>query len=355
MFFESLRQSLSSAFVQRIDAELNAIWKLGRNVVLGWTRAERHLLFLSCPNHHLPTGVAAYAQLLKRHGGKRELLAALAADPRFEVHRIMVGPHDEPFLGPTGPLRRVIKRYGITRVEERGVVLFDIVGYSKLGDLHQVAQLNSLAASVNLAHKRLVERGMPIDLARTTTGDGFYLWNRTGGHAANERLLALTLLALADNAIEGRFVADRKVVPRVRTAFHIGTHFEFYQAVGLTPESREYIVGETTIQLARMLEKGPPGQLSIGDFDGLTKSVAATQEILETLKGAEMSGAHLKRLKLTLSGGPAPVRHAVTDKHGQRHAYVNARLAVESDGGKFTVGVEDDELRPHGKPERAAA
>jgi class 3 adenylate cyclase len=343
MYLQKLREARTDAFLARIEAELNAIWRLGRNVIIGWTRDREVLLFLTCANHYLPAGIAAYAAMVKRHDSKKTLLADLASDQRFKLHRVLLLPADEPYL-KGGALRRLIRRYGITRLEDRAVVLFDIVGYSKLADLEQVAQLNSLSFSLNVALKRLDDRGLGVDLGRSTTGDGFYLWNRAIGQAANERLAALAALALADNTVQRHTVDEPNVVPRLRTAIHVGTHFEFYQAAGLIPETREYIVGDTTITLARLLEKCGAGQLSFGEFDGSHALIEATQLVLDRLTGIELSGAIIGRLNIALTGGAHPARFVATDKHGHRHGFYNGQLKLAYGGEFLTAGIGDDEV-----------
>jgi class 3 adenylate cyclase len=343
MYLEKIREAVTDAFLQRIEAELNAIWRLGRNVIIGWTRDRASLLFLTCPNHHLPAGIEAYAAMVKRHDSKKNLLADLAADPRFELHRVLLLSSDEPHLRGAA-LRHLIRRYGISRVENRAVVLFDIVGYSKLSDLEQVAQLNSLSFSLNLALKRLDDRKLGVDLGRSTTGDGFYVWNRATVAGANERLFALAALALADNAVQRHTVSAPNVVPELRTAIHVGTHFEFYQAAGVTPETREYIVGDTTITLARLLEKSVGGQLVIGEFPQAKQLLEATQRVLVRMTGTELSGAIIGRLRLSLSGGLSAIRFVATDKHGDGHGFYNGRLQLECGGESLSAGIGDDEV-----------
>jgi hypothetical protein len=207
-----------------------------------------------------------------------------------------------------------------------------------------VAQLNSLSFSVNLALKRLGDRNLAVDLGRSTTGDGFYLWNRATGQAANERLGALAVLALADNTVQRHTVDTPNVVPRLRTAVHVGTHFEFYQAAGLTPETREYIVGETTITLARLLDQSAAGQISFGESDGSHALVDAIQAVLDRLTGIELSGSIIGRLGLRLTGGARAARFVATDKHGHRHAFYNAQLKLAYGGEYLTAGIGNDEV-----------
>src|SRR5690606_40114730 len=81
------------------------------------------------------------------------------------------------------------------------LVLFDIVGFGLLHPFEQMAQLNSLSYSLNSAQSKLLDRKIGVDFARTTTGDGFYVWNRDLDIGASINLYHLMYLVLADNAI----------------------------------------------------------------------------------------------------------------------------------------------------------
>ena len=73
-------------------------------------------------------------------------------------------------------------------------------------------------------------------------------------------------LVLAYNAIARSKASQRNAAPLLRTCFDIGGHYEFYQSEGLSPTVYNYIVGEVTIELARMIDKAIPGQIMVGDF-----------------------------------------------------------------------------------------
>jgi hypothetical protein len=343
------------SIARRLDVELNRIWSLGDNIVLGWTRVQNTLLVLSCPNDLLPDYAEEHASVFARRGElPRALFGELAADRRFAVHRVPFGAKDATGLDAGAFLDRIIRRYGITLVEQHAVVLFDIVAYSKLTDLQRVAQLNSLSCSVNVAHKQLMGRGIRVDLARSTTGDGFYMWNRNDGADANLRLFALAILALADNAF-ARGLARRSVVPVLRAAYHIGSHFEFYQSIGLTPEVHEYIVGDTTITLARFLERLLPGQVAIGEFATAGQAthrspfLAQALDLLSRLSDVETKLAKITRIECRLSARPAadgtPTRFIICDKHGNRLPLFNLRCIVERHGGEsVAIGLAEDAL-----------
>ena len=95
------------------------------------------------------------------------------------------------------------------------------MGFGLLTPFEQMNQLNSLSCSLNAAHSRLLARRMLVNFARSSTGDGFYIWNRDVGLVANTNLYHFMHLVLADNAIAGQKSAGRGV-PLLRTSFHVG-------------------------------------------------------------------------------------------------------------------------------------
>jgi class 3 adenylate cyclase len=370
MFFDSLRRTLASSLVQRVEAEINQIWNLGRNVLIGWALVDSTLLFVSCPNYHLPLALGPHKDLPTADGKiPLPVLAALLRNKHFGCHRFRLTEDEEAQVG-SDVIHRVLRRYGLARAENRAAVLFDIAGYSKLDPLHQVAQLNSLAYSVNVAHKRLLERGLDIELARSTTGDGFYMWSRREGLEQNVRLCALTMLALADNALALAHTPD-PVVPRLRTAFHIGSHFEFYEAVGFTPETREYIVGDSTIKLARYLENADAGQVLFGDFVTPAEDngpldteafVLRAQLMMGRLARMQMSSAEVEEIQVYLTGtrtgedGFVANRYTIADKHGNVFPVYNARCVIARRGHeKLFMGLRHPETPRFRLIEAAAA
>src|SRR5690606_3047839 len=211
-------------------------------------------------------------------------------------------------------IETMVKRYSITYVPSRAVALFDIVGFGLLHPFEQMAQLNSLSYSLNSAQSKLLEKKIGVDFARTTTGDGFYVWNRDPDLDASINLYHLMYLVLADNAIARR-KAQGSTVPRLRACFHIGSCYEFHQSEGLNPTLYHYIVGDVTVELARMIDRALPNQILLGDFrsearlpDGTTAIVDAVDfvmratESLHQLKGLELSGERIESIKTYLTG-----------------------------------------------------
>jgi len=260
----------------------------------------------------------------------------------------------------------LVKRYGISFVEDRAVVLFDIVGFALLSPLEQVTQLNSLAFSINSAFSKMLNNNIDINFARTTTGDGFYIWNRDRSIQANVNLYHFMHLVLADNAIAARKSVG-KITPKLRTAFHIGRHYEFYQSEGLNPSLYSYIVGDVTIELARMVERTLPGQVLVGDFwvsmpdwesghviriDSL-QFINKAQETLSRLKGLQMSGAQIDSIKCYLTGDQVDSgefvihKFSISDKHNKlRNAY-NAKINIYIEAAEpIFLGHQTSDLGP---------
>ena len=212
-------------------------------------------------------------------------------------------------------IESVVQRYSISYVDDRAVALFDIVGFSLFPPLEQVTQLNSLSYSVNSAYSKMLSKKIDISFARTTTGDGYYIWNRDRSVQANVNLYHFMHLVLADNAL-ARAKSSHNTTPLLRACFHMGGHYEFYQSEGLSPTVYSYIVGDVTIELARMIDRALPGQILVGDFDApmpdnkslqtnrinTVDFIERTQETLSSLEGLELSGDGISEIKCYLTG-----------------------------------------------------
>jgi hypothetical protein len=251
------------------------------------------------------------------------------------------------------------------------VVLFDAVGFSLFSPLEQVAQLNSLAYSVNSAYSKLLDQNIEISFARITTGDGFYVWNRRRHARASIEMYLFMHLVIADNAIaRGKTVGN--TTPLLRTCFHVGGHYEFYQSEGLSPTTFSYIVGDVTIELARMIEVARPGQILVGDFpvreiDAETDEtvvadtvsfVDRAQETLTKLNGLELSGDHIESIKCYLTGakqandGYSIKRYRISDKHGLNRYVYNAKVNIyRSHADPIYLGLQDADLTEFGASE----
>ena len=364
-------------FVAEFEAVLHDLWNLGRNLVLGWCPAEGGVELLVVPHYVIAGGLDPaqerndravgnpHAFIQDLLGGDKQLnpdimhsrCKALGFPPTFVKLDADVGQ-------VAAQISEIVKRFGITYVGDRAVTLFDIVGFSLFSPLEQVTQLNSLSYAVNAAHSKMLSKKIDISFARTTTGDGFYIWNRDRSIQANINLYHFMHLVLADNAI-ARAKSSGNVTPLLRAAFHVGGHYEFYQSEGLNPTIYSYIVGDVTIELARLIERTVPGQVVVGDFDVPMPDAGAdtasrvdtvdfierTQETLSSLEGLVLSGEPGEAIKCYLTGEHAEddsytvKKYLITDKHGlTRHAY-NAKINIyRGNSEPIFLGVQDHQL-----------
>ncbi len=372
-----------------LESCLHDHWSLGQNYILSWAPLDDGLLILVVPHYaiaeytaaptddpRLPQRVSA-AFITELISGERQLSIAqiqkvaklLDIEPKFIVLRQPLTGH----AAETQIIEKMIHRYGVNYVASRAVTLFDIVGFSLLTPFEQMTQLNSLSYSLNSAHAKMLEQDVGIDFARSSSGDGFYIWNRDHGLEANVNLYHFMHIVLADNAI-ARSKAVTRAVPRLRACFHVGSCYEFHQAEGLNPTIHDFIVGDVTIELARMIEAAMPGQILVGEFvaeasgqangeeDSQVNLDAVTflqraQGNLSKLSGLELSGEKVTAIKCYLTGerqdnGDFNIRRLIIkDKHGLSRTVYNAKVNIYRELAQpILLGIEDKKLTPSQGP-----
>ena len=366
----------------QLERELHRHWSLGQNSILSWTPLDEGVLILVVPHYaiaeytapqsgDLPPRVSARFVTELISGNRQLNFSQMQKVARLlEVQPIYV-PLRDPLSGhpvETQIIERMIRKYGINYIASRAVTLFDIVGFSLLTPFEQMTQLNSLSYSLNSAHAKMMEQDVSIDFARSSSGDGFYVWNRDNGLEANVNLYHFMHCVLADNAI-ARGKSASRAVPRLRACFHVGSCYEFHQAEGLNPTMYDFIVGDVTIELARMIEAALPGQILVGDFladaagsentdhtqtqaylDAVT-FLQRAQGNLAKLSGMEFSGEKVSAIKCYLTGenmggGHFNIRRLhIKDKHGLSRVAYNAKVNIYREGAQpILLGIEDRKL-----------
>jgi hypothetical protein len=367
-------------FTIEFDELLYKSWNLGANVVLVWKISESAtgIDLLMCKHSNIVEFVRSSTDPKERNARGAYMESLLAIDKQVDAddfEQIAGNLNIEPthirlpFVPGVdlsiGLMSAVARRYGVSLVDDRAVILFDAVGFSLLPSLEQMTQLNSLSYSINSAYSRLLEKEINVNFARTTTGDGFYIWNRKRGIDANIELYHLMLMILAVNAIEQRDATIPNLVPQLRACFHVGSHYEFYQPEALSPTTFSYLVGEVTIELARMIDHALPGQIMVGDFrtpmhDYDTGGVEIIDSIefvdrarnsLSKLKGLKLANAEVEEIKCYLTGsryrdGKFNInQYVVPDKHGMFHKVYNAKLNIHRDNAEpIYLGIQNDEI-----------
>lgn len=375
-----LRQRSNLVHLERC---LHQEWSLGQNSILSWTPLDEGILVLVVPHYAIAEYTAAPAKethlsqrvsarfITELISGDRQLTLTqmqkvgrlLDVEPRFIQLRQALSDHHVE----TQIIEKMIRRYGINYVASRAVTLFDIVGFSLLTPFEQMTQLNSLSYSLNSAHAKMLELDVGINFARSSSGDGFYIWNRDQGLEANVNLYHFMHIVLADNAI-ARSKTVSKAVPRLRACFHVGSCYEFHQAEGLNPTIHDFIVGDVTIELARMIEAAMPGQILVGEFiaqvqgqlldhedsqvnlDAIT-FLQRAQGNLAKLSGLELSGEKVSAIKCYLTGerlesGEFNIRKLhIKDKHGLTRTAYNAKVNIYREMAEpILLGIEDKKL-----------
>ena len=348
--------------LQSLERTLRRQWRLGQNIVLCWSLDEHGLLVIFVPHYFLGNfcapGRDGRAGAADNERYVRSLISGRRRKARDELfaiaERLGAAPTfiklDQP-LEDTPPVidgvEELIRRYGLNFVEGRGVLLFDICDFSLHTPFEQASQLNSLSYSMNSVYNKLSALGFEIHFARTTTGDGYYVWNRDTGPEADRLLFDFLVLTVLDNAL-ARAASRGKTVPVIRAGFHCGSHYELYQAEGVNPSVFSYIVGTVTIELARMLEAAEPGQLLVGDFKGGAPAFVVERSAgLARVQGLKMMGRSIDALRCWLTGsaeGGEPRALAFRDKHGLAHRAYNLEVTADLEGEPQHLGLRPGDL-----------
>lgn len=372
-----MRQVLSA-----LDDVLFNVWNLGDNIILVWARQDFQYRFLAVRHYMIlePFGEETGARGDDSAG---DYMNSILAGPKqvspeeFDHMHEVLGKASQVFREKLPPdqlpddemVTRLVARYSVSLVPERAVVLIDAVNFSLGSPLEQVAMVNSMNHSMNSACRQLLSKNVEINFARTTTGDGFYIWNRARTLDADIELYQLAMLILADNAV-ARSKAKRFPVPMLRSAFHVGEHYEFYQVEALNPTTFGYIIGQVTIELSRIIEQALPGQILLGDFNiemrdnspgGISRYstldfVDRTVKKLEQLKGLEVAGDLIDNVRCYLTGQPLPngkfqvSRYEIFDKHGLSREVYNAKINIHRRQAEpIFLGLQHQDLHPPGQ------
>jgi len=187
------------------------------------------------------------------------------------------------------------------------VLLLDAVDFSLHTPLEQVAMLNSLSYSVNSAYRQLISTDVQINFARTTTGDGFYIWNRAS---------TIDLARFLDKALPGQILlGDFSIALRGADDRHLTTcdTFDF--------------IGRTAAML--------------NDLEGL----AVANDRIASI-GCYLTGDR------DADGSFAVRRYRIRDKHDLTRLVYNAKINIHLTGGApIHLGYQHKDLHPSGGPE----
>ncbi len=369
-----------------VESALRSHWSLGQNSILSWVPLDQSILILVVPHYAIAEYASPQDDTMPPLVSPRFITELISGDRQLTISQLQkvarllnIEPITIPLRVPlegseieTKIIEKMIRKYGINYVPSRAVTLFDIVGFSLLTPFEQMTQLNSLSYSMNSAHAKMLEADVSIDFARSSSGDGFYIWNRDDGLEASVNLYHFMHIVLADNAIAWSKTTS-KAVPRLRACFHVGSCYEFHQAEGLNPTTHDFIVGDVTIELARMIDAALPGQILVGDFmadieiendkgeisvqpnvDAVT-FLQRAQGNLSRLSGMELAGERVTAIKCYLTGedmgaGQFNIRRlTIKDKHGLSRVAFNAKVNIYRETAQpILLGIQDKKLPAFG-------
>ncbi len=183
-----------------LESALREQWKLGQNILLCCTAADDGIQLLRAPHYFLGKFSASLnncspTDRLDALNGRfiREMISGGRQLPldEFEgaARRLELPPRHICLPVELNRDRAVmdavdvmLRRYSISHVKSRAVLLFDVVNFSLVTPFEQTSQLNSLSYSLNAAYNKLLKRGVEVNFSHTTTGDGYYVWNEESSH-----------------------------------------------------------------------------------------------------------------------------------------------------------------------------
>ena len=364
--------SLSSENRKELYEKLREVWQLGANLIVGWRAEDRGMELLYLPSLDLPLVANRHSGLLGRNrhigdaGRYRELLDAGCL---AEVIPLSFRVSEDPVV--VEQMAAILRFYTVTHSNCRAVGLFDIVSFSHQSPFAQISQINILSYHANLAAACVEAAGLPIDLNMSTTGDGFYIWNRKTGLPEDLALFYVQWLVLAFNKA-AMIEKPRNNIPALRSCFGFGDHYEYYQASGSKPDSRGFIVGDVTITLARLISAALPGQFLLGGkprvWSGIDGGEAHAhdasridmisfcdfaQNNAKVLRGVTVGQGQIEEIEVRLTGEKISDREStinnyeVVDKHGFANRCLNGRLNMtDVNGRRISCGLETDDLTP---------
>ncbi len=360
---------LSKANRTELENGLKRISALGTTVLVGWRYTVDGLDFLHVSTYELPTIAKRFPTLLRPARflpDRGDWKVASEAGCRTTSLKLSFGLSESAEIQQF--VNDLLGYYSVTEVDCRAVALFDMVSFSLYSPFEQITQINVLSNAIIRAANLCKRAGMPIDVRLSTTGDGFYVWNHMTGLWADVALYCAASLAVAHTQA-ARELAEPHTVPRLRVCAGTGSHYEYYQSTGGN-ERASFIVGDVTIELARLIGSAVNDQLIYSDAVrdltgedlewgqsyGVTSIdapafAALAQENLQKLQWVGLPGGKIAGIKTYLTGPRqnqntfAIRKYYVTDKHGLNHGCYNAKLNTTLESGKrLQYGLLDRDL-----------
>jgi len=341
------------------------LWAFGSNSLVAWTETRLGIDIITVPKVRLFNIENPESRVF--HGSRhmdvdefRQTSKLVDSEP-MEIRLDFTIGDDEAGL-TEAEVEEIFRNYATFKTDYRAVLLLDIVGFSKHTPEAQASQLSTLEFALNIAEESCKQKNLPMEMRRSTTGDGFYIWNRQTGPDADIALFVLMKLFLTYYSGLKRAITEKDAAPDIRTAAGVGSHYSFY-APGrdVLYTSDEYIVGDVTIDVARLIGKTNTHQIVIGAFSrpgkegeeayNPEKMIELASEKLKQFHGMPLFGNPVERFTSYITG---PKREngsyknqkmRVIDKHGFEHICYNAKVNVFLDGDEpYYIGLQHSDL-----------
>ena len=366
---EIVDQANVSGFKDPLKKQINGLffnlWAFGSNSLVAWMPTRLGIDILSVPKVRLfnienPESRVFHGQRQMEIDEFRQTSKLVDSEP-MEIRLEFTIGDDESGL-TEAEVEEIFRNYATFKTDYRAVLLLDIVGFSKHTPEAQASQLSTLEFALNIAEESCKQKNLPIEMRRSTTGDGFYIWNRLTGPEADIALFVLMQLFLTYYSGLKRAITEKNAAPDIRTAAGLGSHYSFY-APGrdVLYTSDEYIVGDVTIDVARLIGKTNTHQIVIGAFSRPGKEgespltpermMQVASEKLKEFEGMPLFGNPVEKFSSYITG---PKREngtfknqkmRVIDKHGFEHICYNAKVNVFLDGDEpYYIGLQHSDL-----------
>lgn len=326
-------------FAAALDSQVKKYWLLGRNLVIGCyaNRDGKSIDLMMLPFYFLPNLIKTHEDVA--FGARMmtlEQLNRVSGEFKIKPVRLQIELPDGLEKSGMKPIENIIKRYSVTKTAFRAAAMIDIPDLEQHGSVEQVTLLNSLSYSINVAQQKMLGMGMDIDLARINTRRGFVIWNRNEGITADVRLYYLLTLTTTDNAL-ARLKGNPNTAPIIRTAFHIDSHYEYFQPEGLSPRVQNMVIGNVTEKLEIMIAHSKPDQITIGRFSRPDTDDAIMEDIeykvLNTGRFLDRAQVHLDYFEaMKLSGHRVTsIKNYLTGKEVSKGVYSVSLYSIGQD------------------------
>jgi hypothetical protein len=341
------------------------LWSFGSNSLVAWTATRLGIDIISVPKVRLFNTKNPHNNVFRgsrnlEKGLFQEVSQSLDSEP-MEI-RLDFNIGDDEIGLTVNEVEEIFQNYATFKTDHRAVLLLDIVGFSKHTPEAQASQLSTLEFALNIAEESCKQKNLPMEMRRSTTGDGFYIWNRKTGPNADVALFVLMKLFLTFYSGLKRAITEKNAAPDIRTAASVGSHYSFY-APGrdILYTSDEYIVGDVTINVARLIGKTNTHQIVIGAFNrpgppgepeyNPERIIEAASKKLQEFQGMPLFGSPVQRFSSYITGPKKKdgeyknQKMRVIDKHGFEHICYNAKVNVFlEDDDPYFIGLQHSDL-----------